>query len=96
MEDSSLPAVIALSSHSEVTALLEKYGVKFAYVFGSQAKGKNSPQSEVDLKSRTENKLALVSRIGAPIKKDVDWGRARRRARQFSSRRNSSSWKSHF
>jgi predicted nucleotidyltransferase len=81
MEDNSFIAVLASSSHPEVTALLERYGVKFAYLFGSQASGKSSPQSDVDLavffgdgdlKSRTENKLTLVSRIGTVLKKDVD------------------------
>lgn len=81
MEEMSLLAVPAISSHPELIALFERYGVKFAYVFGSQASGKNTLQSDVDLavffgdgnsKSRMENKLALVSRIGAILKKDID------------------------
>ncbi|MBI3793327.1 MAG: nucleotidyltransferase domain-containing protein [Nitrospinae bacterium] len=62
-------------------SLFEEYGVKFAYLFGSRAKGDRPPSSDVDLAvylgesepgRRFDKKLSLISRLGVIVKKDVD------------------------
>ena len=58
------------------TPLFEKYGVKYAYLFGSYAKGKATEKSDVDLLiSMPVNGLAfyeLVERLRGSLKKKID------------------------
>ena len=69
--------ILTLNQIKEIcTSVLSKYSVNYCYLFGSYAKGKATPISDIDLFINTEEKglnfFGLVEDLRTNIKKKVD------------------------